>query len=548
MKKIFALILVALVSLSVFATDVDQEELQKRTKYLIEFGAGLQWDNNDGWDNDANRLRFGVILPVHERFRIGFEGKFDDKLEKYVSDSGNLFAGTPGMAFNAVLSNDKAATATTFAATRYMALNDGSTSFNYWSALNNYGRLAVGIPVLVDKLHVALFIGGGTEEMKLLTDAKGSDNYMIGHGLLDFGWGLYLKSDLFGGKLSKFEIENDWFIYFGGTGYGIRNLGGNPFFIFPEDVETGDGDKYVLTHTSNDQDLWQYGGFKTKAKLKVEVPIHELAGITNLTKLAYGIELEGEAMYKNYTAARVRDTNDTLELNNYFEAGKLPSKTYGKFSFLNYLHVAPDSSTEFKVKVKPGFELKQYKYTLTFHDDITAVSKGSARKFNNAAYEMLDNELFIEFELWGKKKFELGAAFGIVPFLEMDVTWKLAFDQVAYSTPTSYNGVYSFQTASIDLDPGIKLGLQFGNFETSIKWNPSATYDLGGDQTSTSTTTRYWVDRDGDGNFDSEDDFYAAETVTSNNAWKAQIASASNIWNLANWKFEIKCEFPPPEK
>lgn len=497
MKKIFALMLIAFFAVS-FAVAQPDYEVADDTNYKLQFGAGLTYDNEDGYDQPTDNFEFEFILPVHEKVRIGLHGDFNDVLSAYDSTTNKHDVNNPT---REPVEGDETAT----------------SKIEYWSALNNYARLCIGVPVIEDKLSIGLYVGGGNDLAERVTDLETGEDWEVGHGLIDFGLGIFLKSELFGGKLSSLSIKYDGKGMFMGTGLGINDTTGatkllTVMMVPDEDWVDDDNTNYDFMRSSQRADRMNltYTGYWNELSIGLAVPIHELAGFTNITKFEYGMEIEAEMSYYSYSSA-TKNEEEIFVVK--------PTYILGGISFENYLAIAPDSSTEFKLTIDPNCTLGQVKYTV--RDDDTAIDffddYGLYKYWEDTAsgddfygFEYYSMNLSIDFTIWGKKSFELGAALGIIPFFEIDASWELAYNNLDVSNGEYVDSRYTFNSGSFSVDPGIKLGLQFGNWETSIKWDPSATYGLSGNTA-------------------------------------ANVASASNIWNLANWNFSISCTFPPPE-
>lgn len=444
------------ISHSIFAVDTTVAGAEK---FKLHFGAGLQYNNKDGYkDYPQSGFIFDFTLPLSEYIQLGLEGKFDNLLEPY----------------------DKAAPAV--------------TKLNYWSALNNYGKVALGIVVIPSKVKIGLYAMGGTENFALKEYKEQPDGstivHMKGNAFIEVKAGMFLMEGLFNNKVEKIDIKQGFKILFNGFGYAgtIDN------FLFLDKADDSDATTDNDTAFSGDKALARFNGWEYFGELGVTLPVSSLSGMQGIASLKAGATLDYKLSGSAYSEVEVAGLRLFVEL---------PVRTEATLALNNWVKIAPDSSTAFSLSFKPGFSYN----TLTYKYD-----RASSATINKEHFTF-----FTEFALWGMKSFELASPWGVVPYFELDARFRLEYDQRLEDNELVSQGHYRSSTGLFSVDTGVKVGLKLGSWETAIRWNPVATYNIVAD----------------------------AETAAQVDA---TAASASNIWNLANWEFSLACEFPPPKK
>lgn len=454
-KSLLFLCLITASITTLFAVD---ETVAGAEKYKLLFGAGLNYNNRDGFkDYPQNTFKFDFTLPVSETIQLGLEGSFNNVLEAYDSSEPNL------------------------------------VDFNYWSALNNYFKVALGVVVIPSKVKIGLYAMGGTENFAFrqynnLPDGS-SVLHMKGNGFFEMKAGMFLLEGLFNNRIEKIDIKQGFRVLFNGFGYSgtINN------FSFLDEANDGDATTDNDSAYSGASALARFNGWEYFGELGFTIPVHTLAGLKGLDSLKAGAVLEYKlsgAAYSEVETGGIRVYTD------------LPTRTKAELGLDNWLKIVPSSSISFKLAIKPGFEYSSYKY-----------------KYDRAQTTTISKEnltLFTEFFMSGKKSIDLAGRWGIVPFFELDIKFRLEFMQKLTDNEIESRALYTFNSGGISVDPGVKLGLKFGTWETAIVWNPQVSYNIVADSAP------------------AQDD--------------AVVVQASNIWNLANWQFTIDCEFYPPKQ
>lgn len=421
-------------------------------KFKLNFGAGLQFNNKDGYkDYPQSGFMFDFTLPLTESIQLGLEGKINNILEPYDKSDPTI------------------------------------TKLNYWSALNNYGKAALGIVVIPSKVKIGLYAMAGTENFALKEYKEQPDGstvvHMKGNAFIEVKAGMFLMEGLFNNKVESIDIKQGFKILFNGFGYA----GNIDNFLFLDKANDGDATTDNDTAFSGDKALARYNGWEYFGELGFTLPVSTLSGIKGGESLKAGATLDYKLSGKAYSEVEMGGLRLFVEL---------PVRTNSELSFDNWLKIAPDASTAFKLSIKPGFAYE----TLTYKFD----------RANSTTINREELTIFSEFALWGMKSFELASSWGIVPYIELDARFRMEFWQLLEDNEIRSQGHYGFSAGIFSVDTGVKLGLKLGNWATSIKWNPTASYDI--------------------------------------QSAPASAAAASNIWNLANWEFALACEFPPPKR
>lgn len=441
---------------SLFAVDTTVAGAEK---FKLNFGAGLHYNNKDGYkDYPQSGFKFDFTMPLSESIQLGLEGSFSNMLEPY----------------------DKA--------------DPNVTKLNYWSALNNYGKVALGVVVIPSKVKIGLYAMGGTENFALKEYKEQPDGsttvHMKGNAFMEVKAGMFLMEGLFSNRVEKIDIKQGFKILFNGFGYA----GTIDDFLFLDKADDSDATTDNDTAFSGDKALARYNGWEYFGELGFTLPVSSLSGMKGIESLKTGATLDYRLSGTVYSEVEVGGLRLFVEL---------PVRTHAELSLDNWVKISPDSSTTFRLSFKPGFSYD----TLTY-------------KYDRAGSTTINKEdftLFSEFALWGMKSFELGSRWGIVPYIELDTRFRLEYKQQLEDNEVASLGLYGFSAGVFSVDTGVKLGLKLGRWETAVKWNPSATYNIVADPA-------------------------AAAQADATAAW------ASNIWNLANWEFSLTCEFPPPRK